>query len=110
MVTAQIRTNVHRIFERITIAIAKTADVEWLAADIDIVISSPVGGTIIYDFNFDVATIVEITFDGSTFAPINEGLAVTGRQSRYLRVLNGDKINFRAKTTGNLNRLVVGEV
>jgi len=110
MVTFQLRTNTHRIADRITSLVNKTADTKWFTNDIDIVCSDPVGSTIIYDFNFSVSSIIEITLDGTNFAPINNGLALAGRQSRYLRVLNGDKVNFRAKVTGDLNRIVVGEV
>lgn len=110
MVTFQIRTNTHRIADKITTPVAKGIFDKWFDEDIDIVTSSPVGSTLIYDFNYSVAAIVEITLDGTTFAPINENVEVVGRQSRYIRVLNGDKVNFRANTVGSLNRIVVGEV
>ena len=110
MVTAQLRTNVHRIFDKITVPVAKNADEKWFTNDIDIVTTGEFGGTIIYDFNFSVSSIIEITLDGTTFAPINGNVALVGRQSRYLRVLNGDKVNFRALTAGSINRIVIGEV
>lgn len=111
MVNFELRTNIHRIADKITAPVVKIADAKWFAADIDIVMSDGLrGGTIIYDFNFSVSSIIEITLDGTNFAPINENLPLVGRQSRYLRVLNGDKVNFRAKTAGSINRIVVGDV
>lgn len=110
MVTAQIRTNAHRIFDRITTPVVKIADAKWFANDIDIVCTGEFGVTIIADFNFSVSSIIEITLDGTTFAPINGGLPLDGRQSIYQRLLNGDKLNYRAKTAGSINRIVVGEV
>ena len=110
MVTFQLRTNTHRIADKITTQVARGDNIKWFDADIDIITSSPVGSTIIYDFDFSVTSIIQITLDGTNFAPINNNLPLAGRQSRYLRVLNGDKVNFRAVTGGLLNRLVVGEV
>ena len=103
--------NLHKIMVSITSLVAKNAEEEWIVGgDLIIQCPSPLGATLIYDFNFSVSSIIEITMDGSTWAPINENVALVGRQSRYLRVLNGDKVNFRAKLAGNLNRLVIGEV
>ena len=116
MVVFPLRTNVHRIADKITSPVAKTANEPWFGTlatplPIDIVTSKDaLGGTIIYDFNFSVPSVIEVTFNGTDYAPINEGLSLTGRQSRYLRVLNGDTINFRAVEVGSINRIVVGEV
>ena len=113
MVTAQIRTNLHRIFDRITLPVVKTAGEKWFAVDIDINCTGEFGATLIYDFNFSVSSIIEISFIGDIeagYAPINDNNPLVGRQSLYIRVLNGDKLNFRAKTAGSINRIVVGEV
>lgn len=115
MVTAQLRTNVHRIFDKITSPVTKSAGEPWFGTlatplPLDIVINGELGGTLIYDFNFSVTSIIEITLDGTTFSPIAGNSAIQGRQSRYIRVLNGDKLNFRAVSAGDINRIVIGEV
>ena len=110
MVTFELRTNTHKIADKITAPIARNSMAKWFTNDIDIVISSPVGGTIIADFNFSVSTVVEVTLDGALFVPINNNLPLVGRQSIYQRVLNGDKLNYRAIEDGMINRIVVGEV
>jgi len=120
MVTFTLRTNTHKIIDKITAPVVKATNENWFGTQavpvpIEIVTSDgEIGGTIIYDFDFSIASVIEITFNGGdvtpTWAPINEGGVITGRQSRYLRVLNGDKVNFRANTAGSINRIVVGEV
>lgn len=110
MVIAQIRTNAHRVFDRITVPITRNGMAKWFTNDIDIVCTGDFGVTIIADFNFSASSIIEVTLDGTTWAAINGGVALAGRQSIYQRVLNGDKLNYRAQANGLINRIVVGEV
>ena len=115
MVTFQLRGNTHKIIDKITVPkqglLAKT---KWFTEDIEIKTSDGLlGGTIIYDFNFSTLSVIEISFNGdvdANYKPIADGAQIQGRQSRYLRVLDGDKINFRAVLAGDINRIVVGEV
>jgi len=97
--------------QSILVPVAKGIDVEWFTADIDIVISGPNRtAPIIIDFSFSVPTIVEYTLDsGVTFIELNDGDELTGGQSRFIRVTDGNQLNFRAKTGGTLNRALVGE-
>lgn len=112
MVDFPIRSIVFRIGDQILIPISKNMDEEWFAEDITILTSNPnVGATIVIDFSFTTATVVEYTVDGgSTFVAFNNGIAVVGGQSRYIRVTTDSQINFRAKAAGTLNRCLVGEV
>lgn len=110
MVIFTLDTNVHRIADKITTPVVRNGMAKWFTVDIDIVCSAPVGATIIADFNFSVSSVIEVTLNGTTWAPINGGTALAGRQSIYQRVLNGDKLNYRAQTNGSINRIVVGEV
>ena len=91
----------------------KNIDEKWLADDIDIVISNNLRiAPIIIDFSYSVASIIEYTLQGDAAGPyiaFNEGVELTGGQSRFIRVTNGDKLNFRAKLAGNLNRAIIGE-
>lgn len=104
--------NVSRISpQSIIVVTAKNIDEEWLASDIDIVISASLfTAPIIIDFSYSVSSVVEYTLDGGlTFVAFNDGNEVLGGQSRFIRVRNGDKLNFRAKQSGNLNRAIIGE-
>jgi len=93
--------------------VAKNADEKWLADDIDIVITGALRtAPIIIDFSYSVSSIIEYTLRGDATGPyiaFNDGNVVNGGQSRFIRVTNGDKLNFRAKSAGNLNRAIVGE-
>ncbi len=91
--------------------IAKNADEVWLVSAIDIVISNNLRvAPIIIDFSYSVPSIIEYTLDnGVTFIAFNDGTELTGGQSRFIRVRNGDQLNFRAKLAGNLNRAIIGE-
>lgn len=112
MVDCPININIFKICDSITTPTGKGIDEEWFAEDITILTSNPLrGATIVIDFSYSIPTIVEYTLDsGVTFVPFNQGIAVMGGQSRYLRVTSGVQLNFRAKLAGTLNRAVVGEV
>ena len=110
MVTYRLRNNVFPIIDTATPG-ARIADAVWLAVDATLNTSNANrGATVIVDFAYDISSIVEFTLDGSTWIAFNNGVAVGGGQSRFIRVENGDTINFRAKTAGNLTRCVLGEV
>ena len=112
MADFQLRNNVSKISAQSVLDIVDLpVDTEWLTEDIDIVISNNLLiAPIIIDFSFSVPTIIEYTLDGGlTFIALNNGVEVTGGQSRFIRVRNGDKLNFRAKTNGVLNRAIIGE-
>ncbi len=112
MVDFPININIFVVGARLTTPTAKGIDEEWFAEDIVPLTSNSMrGATIVIDFSYSIPTIVEYTLDGgATFVPFNQGVAVMGGQSRYLRVTSGVQLNFRAKLAGTLNRAVVGEV
>lgn len=70
--------------------------------------------TIVVDFAFSVPTIVEFTLNANDGTPdfiaFNNGNAVTGGQSRFIDVVTGSVINFRAKQAGDLIRCIVSSV
>jgi len=94
------------------VPVGKLVDVEWFAEDITILLTSTnVLGTIVVDFSFSVSAIMEYTLDsGTTWVAFNNGLAVTGGQSRFIDVTTGNLVNFRSKVGGQLNRCVVSSV
>lgn len=107
-----ISSNIAKISpQSILVVTAKGIDEEWFADDIDIVVSNNLRITpIIIDFSYSTDTVVEYTLDnGLTWVALNNGGAVSGGQSRFIRVRNGDQLNFRAKLGGNLNRAIIGE-
>lgn len=112
MVDFPINGNIFKIGDQIIGPVAKGAAESWFAADIVIQTSdNSRGTTIVIDFSYDVTTVISYTLDGgATFVAFNEGESISGGQSRYLRVTNGNAVNFRAVTPGNLNRCIVGEV
>lgn len=68
------------------------------------------GATVKIDFAYDISSIIEYTLDnGLTWIQLNDGAAISGGQSISLRVQDGDQLNLRAKTAGNLTRCIVGE-
>jgi len=93
--------------------VGKIVDEKWLAEDIDIVISDSLRtAPIIIDFSYSVSSVIEYVLRGDAtgaYIPFNDGNPVVGGQSRFIRVTNGDKVNFRAKQIGNLNRAIIGE-
>ena len=112
MVDFPINRNIFKIGDQIVTPIAKLADAEWFAEDITVLTSDQTRGTtIVLDFSYSVSSVIEYTLDsGTTWVSFNQGVALVGGQSRYLRVTTGVQVNFRAKTAGNLNRCIVGEV
>jgi len=109
MVTYGINTGVRIIADSILVVTAKLADVEWFATDITINLSnSSVIAPIVVDFSYDVSSVIEYTLDsGTTWNAFNNGSAIDGGQSLPIRVTDGNQVNFRAKTAGNINRVVV---
>jgi len=100
--------------QSIQVITAKAGNEVWVTEAIDIVISGPATpdrtAPIIIDFSFSVTTVVEYTLDnGVTFVALNDGVELTGGQSRFIRVTDGDRVNFRATQGGNLNRAIFGE-
>ncbi len=92
--------------------IPKGVDEAWLAEDIDIVLGNNFLTTpIIIDFSYSVPSVMEYTLRGDAsdnYIEFEKGDELQGGQSLFIRVLNGDKLNFRAKTAGDLNRVIVG--
>ncbi len=87
---------------------ALNAGEEWFAEDITILLSSTETiTTIVVDFSYSVSSVVEYTLDGTIFQAFNQGTAVEGGQSRFIRVVSGTKLNFKALTGGDLIRCVV---
>jgi len=113
MVTVGVDTNIFKILD-IAVPGARLANAKWFAADITVNTSNALKGTtVVIDFAFDVSTVVEYTLGGDatgTYIAFNQGLAVVGGQSRYIRIETGDQLNFRAVQPGNLTRAIVGEV
>ncbi len=112
MVKFNITSNVHKIIDVAEFSSILTINQEWFDEYIEITTSSnKVGGILVYDFDFSESATVQATLDGGlSYNSINEGSPVTGRQSRYIRVKNGDKLNFRSPDPVTLKRVVVGEV
>jgi hypothetical protein len=117
VVTFKINTGIRKIADKLTPAapIPKTADAPWLGVGVTISLSSPdVLGTIVADFAFDTPSIIEYTLNSSAGVPdwiaFNNGLEITGGQSRFIDVTDGVEVDFRAKTGGNLIRLIVSSV
>jgi len=109
MVTYRINEGVRKIADSILVVTAKGIDVEWFAEDITINLSSAtVIAPIVVDFSYDILSIIEYTLDsGNTWNSFNGGVPVIGGQSRFIRVTDGNLVNFRAKAAGNINRVVV---
>ena len=93
--------------------VAKNVDEKWFTDDIDIVLSNSLRtAPIIIDFSYSIASIIEYTLRGDAVGPyiaFNDGNEIAGGQSRFIRVTDGDKLNFRAKIAGDLNRAIIGE-
>lgn len=87
----------------------KTASQEWFGSDIIIKIpGSNLLTTIVADFAYDTTSVVEYTLNsGGDWIAFNQGNAVAGGQSRFIRVRNGDELNFRALTAGTVVRCIV---
>ena len=112
MVDFPINGNIFKIGDQITVPKILTANTDWFTENIIIQTSdNSRGTTIVIDFSYTTTTVISYTLDGgTTFVAFNEGQTITGGQSRYLRVTNGNAVNFRSATAGTLNRCIVGEV
>lgn len=111
MVDFPINSNVFKIGDQITVPISKLSGVKWFDEDITIQTSNNNRGTtIVVDFSYTTTTVIEYTLDGTNFIKFNNGVSITGGQSRYIRVTNGNTVNFKANSAGTLNRCIVGEV
>jgi len=111
MVTFGTDRNIFEVIDTATPG-ARAIDAIWLAADAVINTSNANRGTtVVVDFAYDAASVVEYTVDGgTTWIEFNEGVAVQGGQSLYIRVLTGASVNFRAKTAANLTYCFLGTV
>jgi len=112
MVDFPIDTGIRKIGDQITTPLVRTADQEWFAEDITVLLSNVnVLATLVVDFAFSVSSIVEYTLDGGlNFIAFNNGEPVVGGQSRFIDVTTGVTVNFRAKTGGTLIRCIVSSV
>lgn len=93
----------------ILVAAAKSANEEWLAEDITVLLSSATRiAPIVVDFSYSVSSVIEYTLNsGTTWNAFNNGSAINGGQSLFIRVTTGVLVNFRATQAGNVNRVVV---
>jgi len=117
MVNFPIRDNVFKIGAQIFEVNLANADDPWFGLDPIIIQTSDNSRltTIVIDFSFvpntEDAAIISYTLDGgTTFVAFNDGQDIQGGQSRFLRVTNGNIVNFKAEFAGFLNRCIVGEV
>jgi len=108
MVIFGINTGVRDVADSILVVTAKLADVKWFAEDITISLSNAaVIAPIVIDFTYDTSSVIEFTVDGTIWNAFNNGSAIDGAQSLFIRVTDGAIVNFRAKTAGNINRVIV---
>lgn len=109
MVTFGIHEGIRLVADSILVVTSKGIDVKWFAEDITIKLSKTnIIAPIVVDFTYDVSSIIEFTLTGGApWNPLNNGSAIDGAQSLFIRVTDGDIVNFRAKTAGNINRVVV---
>lgn len=110
MVEFPLKNAIFRIADEATPG-SKASNEEWFAEDITIVLSADDrGAPIVIDFSYSLPSLVEYTLDsGNTWVAFNNGNDVVGGQSRYIRVTNGNQLNFRAFVAGTLNRAIVGD-
>ncbi len=109
MVDYSIDTGIVKIGDKILVVTAKNADEEWFAEDITILLSSDdIITTVVADFSYDTSSIIQYTLNsGAIWNDFNNGTAIVGGQSRFIRLTTGVQLNFRARSAGNLNRCVV---
>lgn len=108
MVTFGIDTGVRDIADSILVVTAKAGDAKWFAEDITISLSkNGIIAPIVIDFTYDTSSVIEFTVDGTIWNAFNNGSAIDGAQSLFIRVTNGAIVNIRAKTAGNINRAIV---
>ncbi len=109
MVTFGVELGVRDIADSILVETAKAGDAEWFTEDITIELSSSLRiAPIVVDFSYSVSSVIEYTLNsGDTWNAFNNGSAIDGGQSLFIRVTDGDQVNFRATQAGNINRVVV---
>jgi len=109
MVDIAIREGVRDFAASILTVTAKAIDAEWFAEDITIKLSDSTRiAPIVVDFSYSASGIIQYTLDsGTTWNSFNNGSAIDGGQSLFIRVTDGNQVNFRAKAAGNINRVVV---
>jgi len=109
MVDFPINEGVRKIADSILTVTAKNANEEWFAADIIPKLSSAsIIAPIVVDFSFSASSVIEYTLDsGNSWSAFNNGSAIDGGQSIFIRVTNNVQLNFRAVQAGNLIRAVV---
>ena len=109
MVDFKIQEGIRPIGDKIITTTAKAMNAEWFAEDITILLSNnKILTTIVVDFSYSISSIIQYTLDsGATWASFNQNVAVFGGQSRFIRVTNDVKLNFRADTAGDIHRIVV---
>lgn len=111
MVNFIINTGIRKIADQIIIPVQRAADAAWFSENITILLSPGFIGTLVFDFAFDVPSVIEYTLDNeSNWIPFNNGDEMVGGQSRYIDVTSGVQVNLRAKTTGNLIRCIVSSI
>lgn len=99
MVDFPINTGIRRLADEIAIKTVFQAGDPWFGVDpIKIILSnSNTLATIVVDFDIEENLIVEYTLNnGVDFVAFNNGVTLSGRQSRYIDVTNGAEVNFRS--------------
>lgn len=109
MVTFGIHEGIRPVADSILVVTAKNANEEWFAEDITIKLSKTgIIAPIVVDFTYDVSSVIEFTLTGGApWNAFNNGSAIDGAQSLFIRVTDGNQVNFRATQAGNINRVVV---
>ncbi len=110
MVDFPVSEGVRPVGASILTVTAKLANAEWFTEDITVLLSKAlvIIAPIVVDFSYSVSSIIQYTLDsGVTWTSFNNGSAIAGGQSIYIRVTSGVALNFRAATAGNINRCVV---
>jgi len=89
------------------------ADVNWFVCDWFCVTENlEMSIVVVLDFEFDERSIVEYTINGGNdYVSLNNGSALTGKQTRFITLQNGDRFNVRAKYPIGLleNRLLISK-
>lgn len=110
MATFGINTGVRGIStDSLLVVTAKNANEEWFAEDVTINLSNAaIIAPIVIDFSYTVSSVIEYTLNsGANWIAFNNGSAIDGGQSLYIRVTNGNLVNFRAAQAGSVIRAVV---
>ena len=97
---------------KITIPTGKGAAVDWFDESIVIQLSSPDRiAAIVVDFSYSLASVIQYTLNGDAgtpvWVPFNNGVALSGGQSRFIRVTDGNQLNFRGLVGATVNRCIV---